>query len=242
VALAARSPYTSPYLEFQRWKQHPLVAEVLEGGTCLQYGARTLNEGGRLPACLPACPPACLPFHCPSTAAGGSCGSAVGGAAGQLPFGGSPAARTRPAPALVRSLAGRPPELRCVQRMPTHAPSLPAGGVQSVPSLSFPGGALIGCSAGFLNVPKIKGTHTAMKSGMVRGAGAAGLAGSCCWGSRCSHGALLVPGARPGVAGTRRALVAPRPGTRDPHLGAVSPPMRSTTMCTLRAHAREGSH
>lgn len=36
---------------------------------------------------------------------------------------------------------------------------------QSIPYPVFPGGALIGCSAGFLNVPKIKGTHTAMKSG-----------------------------------------------------------------------------
>lgn len=41
------------------------------------------------------------------------------------------------------------------------------GGLQSVPKLDFPGGALIGCAAGFLNVPKIKGTHTAMKSGML---------------------------------------------------------------------------
>jgi electron-transferring-flavoprotein dehydrogenase len=41
------------------------------------------------------------------------------------------------------------------------------GGVQSVPKLFFPGGALIGCSAGFVNVPKIKGTHNAMKSGML---------------------------------------------------------------------------
>lgn len=41
------------------------------------------------------------------------------------------------------------------------------GGYQSIPKLNFPGGALIGCSAGFLNVPKIKGTHNAMKSGMV---------------------------------------------------------------------------
>lgn len=41
------------------------------------------------------------------------------------------------------------------------------GGWQSVPKLSFPGGLLIGCSAGFVNVPKIKGTHTAMKSGML---------------------------------------------------------------------------
>lgn len=45
----------------------------------------------------------------------------------------------------------------------------PPGGVQSIPRLVFPGGALIGCAAGFLNVPKIKGSHTAMKSGMLAG-------------------------------------------------------------------------
>lgn len=47
------------------------------------------------------------------------------------------------------------------------ARALNEGGLQSIPKLSFPGGALIGCSAGFVNVPKIKGTHTAMKSGML---------------------------------------------------------------------------
>ncbi len=41
------------------------------------------------------------------------------------------------------------------------------GGWQSVPKLTFPGGALIGCAAGFVNVPRIKGSHTAMKSGML---------------------------------------------------------------------------
>src|SRR6266496_6151460 len=41
------------------------------------------------------------------------------------------------------------------------------GGWQSVPKLAFPGGALIGCTAGFMNVPKIKGSHTAMKTGML---------------------------------------------------------------------------
>jgi len=41
------------------------------------------------------------------------------------------------------------------------------GGYQAIPKLVFPGGALIGCSAGFLNVPRIKGTHTAMKSAML---------------------------------------------------------------------------
>jgi electron-transferring-flavoprotein dehydrogenase len=45
--------------------------------------------------------------------------------------------------------------------------ALNEGGLQSIPKLVFPGGALIGCAAGFLNVPKIKGTHTAMKSGML---------------------------------------------------------------------------
>ncbi|TPX40803.1 hypothetical protein SeLEV6574_g06406 [Synchytrium endobioticum] len=47
------------------------------------------------------------------------------------------------------------------------ARALNEGGWQSIPKLTFPGGALIGCTAGFLNVPKIKGTHTAMKSGMI---------------------------------------------------------------------------
>ncbi len=47
------------------------------------------------------------------------------------------------------------------------ARALNEGGLQAIPKLVFPGGALIGCSAGFLNVPKIKGNHTAMKSGML---------------------------------------------------------------------------
>ena len=38
---------------------------------------------------------------------------------------------------------------------------------QSIPKLAFPGGALIGCSPGFMNVPKVKGTHNAMKTGML---------------------------------------------------------------------------
>ncbi len=53
------------------------------------------------------------------------------------------------------------------QRIAYGARTLNEGGMQSLPGLTFPGGALIGCSAGFLNVPKIKGTHTAMKSGML---------------------------------------------------------------------------
>jgi electron-transferring-flavoprotein dehydrogenase len=47
------------------------------------------------------------------------------------------------------------------------ARALNEGGFQSIPQLTFPGGCLIGCASGFMNVPKIKGTHTAMKSGMV---------------------------------------------------------------------------
>ncbi|MEE8533515.1 MAG: electron transfer flavoprotein-ubiquinone oxidoreductase [Alphaproteobacteria bacterium] len=53
------------------------------------------------------------------------------------------------------------------RRIAYGARALNEGGLQSIPKLAFPGGALIGCTAGFLNVPKIKGTHTAMKSGML---------------------------------------------------------------------------
>ena len=53
------------------------------------------------------------------------------------------------------------------RRVSYGARALSEGGLQSMPKLTFPGGALIGDTAGFLNVPKIKGTHTAMKSGMV---------------------------------------------------------------------------
>ncbi|OBZ84341.1 Electron transfer flavoprotein-ubiquinone oxidoreductase, mitochondrial [Choanephora cucurbitarum] len=85
VGLDYDNPYLSPYKTFQQFKHHPSVKSLLEGGKCISYGARALNEGG----------------------------------------------------------------------------------YQSIPKLAFPGGALIGCTAGFLNVPKIKGTHTAMKSGML---------------------------------------------------------------------------
>ena len=85
VGLDYPNPWLSPFQEFQRFKTHPAVRPMLEGGKRISYGARALNEGG----------------------------------------------------------------------------------YQSIPKLVFPGGALIGDTAGFLNVPKIKGTHTAMKSGMV---------------------------------------------------------------------------
>ncbi|HLL58730.1 MAG TPA: electron transfer flavoprotein-ubiquinone oxidoreductase [Allosphingosinicella sp.] len=85
VALNYRNPYLSPFEEFQRWKQHPAIRKMLEGGRRVSYGARAINEGG----------------------------------------------------------------------------------YQAIPKLAFDGGVLIGCSAGFLNVPRIKGSHTAMKSGML---------------------------------------------------------------------------
>jgi electron-transferring-flavoprotein dehydrogenase len=85
VGLDYENPYLSPFEEFQRFKTHPAIRPVFEGGKRVAYGARALNEGG----------------------------------------------------------------------------------FQSIPRLTFPGGLLIGDTAGFLNVPKIKGSHTAMKSGMV---------------------------------------------------------------------------
>jgi len=91
VGLGYRNPHLSPFHEFQRWKTHPDIRAILEGGRRVSYGARAINEGGW----------------------------------------------------------------------------------QSVPTLAFPGGALIGCSAGFVNVPRIKGTHTAMKSGMLAAEAAA---------------------------------------------------------------------
>ena len=53
------------------------------------------------------------------------------------------------------------------KRISYGARALNEGGLQSLPKLTFPGGVIIGCSAGFLNVPKIKGNHLAMKSGML---------------------------------------------------------------------------
>jgi electron-transferring-flavoprotein dehydrogenase len=53
------------------------------------------------------------------------------------------------------------------RRIAYGARAINEGGFQSVPKLTFPGGVLVGCTAGFLNVPKIKGSHTAMKSGML---------------------------------------------------------------------------
>jgi electron-transferring-flavoprotein dehydrogenase len=63
-------------------------------------------------------------------------------------------------PAIKRSLEG-------AKRIAYGARAITEGGYQSVPKLSFPGGVLIGCSAGFVNLPRIKGSHNAMKTGMM---------------------------------------------------------------------------
>ncbi len=84
VHLNYANPYLYPYMEFQRFKHHPKIAEMLEGGKRVAYGARAISEGGW----------------------------------------------------------------------------------QSLPKLAFPGGALLGCAAGMVNVPRIKGTHNAMHSGI----------------------------------------------------------------------------
>jgi len=83
VHLNYANPHLYPYMEFQRFKHHPAIAQVLEGGKRVAYGARAISEGGW----------------------------------------------------------------------------------QSLPKLVFPGGALLGCSAGMINVPRIKGNHNAMLSG-----------------------------------------------------------------------------
>ena len=84
VHLNYKNPYLFPYMEFQRFKHHPMVADLLEGGKRVAYGARAISEGG----------------------------------------------------------------------------------YQSIPQTAFPGGALLGCSAGLVNVPRIKGNHNAMLSGI----------------------------------------------------------------------------
>jgi electron-transferring-flavoprotein dehydrogenase len=85
VGLSYSNPYLNPYEEFQRYKTHPAIRRMLEGGKRISYGARALT----------------------------------------------------------------------------------AGGLQSLPKLVFPGGCLIGDDAGFLNAARIKGSHAAIKSGML---------------------------------------------------------------------------
>ena len=70
------------------------------------------------------------------------------------------------------------PTLEGGKRLAYGSRAINEGGLQSVPELAFPGGALIGCAAGFVNLPRIKGTHNAMKTGMLAAeAAAAALAG-----------------------------------------------------------------
>ena len=85
IGLDYKNPYLSPYDEFQRFKTHPAIAKILNGGKRISYGARALIEGG----------------------------------------------------------------------------------LQSLPKMHMPGALIIGCDAGTLNMPKIKGSHTAMKSGII---------------------------------------------------------------------------
>ncbi len=84
VDLSYKNPYLYPYMEFQRFKHHPMVADLLKGGKRVAYGARVVTKGG----------------------------------------------------------------------------------YQSIPKSAFPGGALLGCSAGLVNLPRIKGNHNAMLSGI----------------------------------------------------------------------------
>ena len=91
VHLNYENPYLYPYAEFQRFKHHPMVAELLEGGKRVAYGARAISEGGW----------------------------------------------------------------------------------QSLPKLTVPGALLLGCSAGMVNVPRIKGNHNAMLSGIAAAEAAA---------------------------------------------------------------------
>ena len=85
IDLNYKNPYLFPYMEFQRFKHHPKIAKLLEGGKRISYGARAVTKGG----------------------------------------------------------------------------------LQSIPQSAFPGGALLGCSAGLVNLPRIKGNHNAMHSGMA---------------------------------------------------------------------------
>ncbi len=134
------------------------------------------------------------------------------------------------------------------RRIAYGARALSEGGWQSIPKLTFPGGCLVGDTAGFLNVPKIKGTHTAMKSGMLAAeAVAEALAGDrppepagyertlrASWlCGRIAVGAQhpprlreIRPVGRPGQCGPRHVCVA-RPRALD----AAPSPIRTTRGC-----------
>ena len=121
------------------------------------------------------------------------------------------------------------------------ARAITEGGWQSVPKLSFPGGALIGCAAGFVNVPRIKGSHNAMLSGMlaaehVAAALAQGRANDEL--GRLRSGVALVAGRPRSVAGAQRqaAVVEARhlwPASRS--AGSTCGPTRSASRCSARS-------
>jgi electron-transferring-flavoprotein dehydrogenase len=76
--------------------------------------------------------------------------------------------RLRGVPAL-EAASGRSRDIGgAARRVSYGARAINEGGYQAIPKLAFPGGVLIGCSAGFVNVPRIKGSHTAIKSGHAR--------------------------------------------------------------------------
>ncbi len=93
------------------------------------------------------------------------------------PFGEFQRAKTHPA--IAKMLTGG-------KRIGYGARAITEGGYQSVPKLSFPGGALIGCAAGFVNLPRIKGSHNAMKTGMLAAEAAAEALGAGRAGDRLS--------------------------------------------------------
>lgn len=146
VGLDYADPYLNPYQEFQRLKQHPWVARLLEGGTCLQASWQ-LGGPGDMPALSHSRHP--FPALLPMLECGGlelvrpCCVSSIKHALGAA------CARCGKGPTWLNSPAPTP-------TMQYGARTLNEGGFQAIPGLAFPGGALIGASAGFLNTPKIK--------------------------------------------------------------------------------------
>ena len=116
------------------------------------------------------------------------------------------------------------------RRISYGARALVEGGMQSLPKLSFPGGVLLGDAAGFLNVPKIKGTHTAMKSGMLAAeALAEALAGGQARRSRPATRQRLR--AKLGLARNCRTCATCARPSPNSAAGAASPMPRSTRCC-----------
>ncbi|OXB66025.1 hypothetical protein ASZ78_003222 [Callipepla squamata] len=145
VGLDYQNPYLNPFREFQRWKHHPTVEPTLEGGKRIAYGARALNEGG-----IQSLPKLTFPG-----------GLLVGCSPGLMNVPKIKGTHTAMKSGMLAS------EAIFNQLTNEHLQSNTIGKITSLPKLTFPGGLLVGCSPGLMNVPKIKGTHTAMKSGML---------------------------------------------------------------------------